>query len=208
MDEPALEGRAGVARVEAFSDGVLAIIITIMVLELHAPETPGLPALLGLWKTFFAYVISYNYIAIYWINHHRLFGHARSVTCGLLWSNIVLLFALSLIPFSTAYLGKHLGDPLASALYAMSLLAPALAYFWLLTIIRRTGLQGAASQTYYRAITRKGIAASIVYALAVPVSFAAPFVGVTMAGLVGLFWILPWGPLDALFIGKDACEKL
>ena len=130
-----------------------------------------MPALFHLWPTFFAYVISYNYIAIYWVNHHRLFSHARSVTNGLLWSNIVLLFTLSLIPFSTAYLGKHLGDPLASALYAMSLLAPSLAYFWLLTDIRSSGSQSAAkSRTYYRATTRKGIAAAVVYALAVPVS--------------------------------------
>ena len=203
-----IEGRAGVTRIEAFSDGVLAIIITIMVLELHAPDQTGLTALFHLWKTFFAYVISYNYIAIYWVNHHRLFSHARSVSNSLLWSNIVLLFALSMIPFSTAYLGKHLGDPLASGLYALSLLAPALAYFWMLTAIRRTGTQGPAAQTYYRATTRKGIAATIVYALAVPVSFFAPYIGVTMAGLVGLFWMLPWSPVDGLFVGKDACEKV
>jgi uncharacterized membrane protein len=203
-----VEGRQGVARIEAFSDGVLAIIITIMVLELHAPEATGLSALAHLWKTFFAYVISYNYIAIYWVNHHRLFSHARMVSNGLLWSNIVLLFALSLLPFSTAYLGKHLGDPLASGLYALSLLAPSLAYFWLLITIRRTGTQNPASHSYYRATTRKGIAAAIVYALAVPVSFVSPYIGVTMAGLVGVFWIMPWGPVDRRFAGKDALDKL
>lgn len=206
--ETPIEGRAGVSRVEAFSDGVLAIIITIMVLELHAPDEVGLAALLHLWTTFFAYVISYNYIAIYWVNHHRLFSHARGVSNGLIWSNMVLLFALSLIPFSTAYLGKHLGDPLVSALYATSLLAPSLAYFWLLTTIRLSGSQSTASRIYFQATTRKGLVAAIIYALAIPVSIFAPYAGITMAGLVGVFWILPWSPVDGLFVGKDDCEKV
>ena len=179
-DEP-IEGRAGVARVEAFSDGVLAIIVTIMVLELHAPEEAGLAALLHLWPTFFAYVISYNYIAIYWVNHHRLFSHARVVTNSLLWSNIVLLFSLSLIPFSTAYLGKHFGDPLASSLYALSLLAPGLGFLWLETAIKGSGSQSTTSRAYYRITTRKGFAATLAYALAVPLSLVSPYVGVTLA---------------------------
>jgi uncharacterized membrane protein len=202
IGEP-IEGRAGVARVEAFSDGVLAIIVTIMVLELHAPDEAGLSALFHLWKTFFAYVLSYNYIAIYWVNHHRLFSHARVVTNSLLWSNIVLLFTLSLIPFSTAYLGKHLGDPLASGLYALSLLAPGLAFLWLETAIKCSGSQSLPSLAYYRATTRKGFAASLVYALAIPISLVSPYIGVTLAGLVGLFWMLPYGRLDRLFSWGD-----
>ena len=97
-----IERDSSLARVEAFSDGVLAIIITIMVLELKSPVTEGLEAFWPLWPTFVAYVLSYAYVAIYWVNHHRLLGHARIVTGGLLWSNMLLLFALSLIPFSTA----------------------------------------------------------------------------------------------------------
>jgi uncharacterized membrane protein len=207
MTEPT-EGRAGVSRVEAFSDGVLAIIVTIMVLELHAPEEQGLSALFHLWPTFFAYVVSYNYIAIYWVNHHRLFSHARTVTNNLLWSNIVLLFALSMIPFSTAYLGKHFGDPLASALYAVSLLVPGLAYRWLLLAIESSGAKDPAAQIYYRATRRKGVAALVAYALAVPLGLVWPYLGITLAGLVAVFWMLPWSPLDGLFIGKDDCEKV
>lgn len=204
--EPGFEGKSGITRVEAFSDGVLAIIITIMVLELHAPDQAGLTALWHLWPTFFSYVISYNYVAIYWVNHHRLFGHARTVTASLLWSNIVLLFTLSLIPFSTAYLGKHFGDPVASASYALSLLAPSFAFLWLATVIRRSGSQSADSHAYFRATTRKGIFAAVIYAMAVMLSIAWPFVGVTLAGLVGLFWIVPYGPFDSLFLRCDESE--
>jgi uncharacterized membrane protein len=159
-----------------------------------------------LWPTFFAYVISYNYIAIYWVNHHRMFGHARAVTNCLLWSNIVLLFTLSLIPFSTSYLGKHFGDPVASAVYAISLLAPSFAFLWLETSIRRSGSQSAESLAYYRATTRKGFFAASIYGLAVLLGYVWPYVGVTLAGLVGLFWIVPYGPLDRLFLRCDESD--
>ena len=99
-DEP--EGRAGVGRIEAFSDGVIAIIITIMVLELHAPVSERMDQLWSLWPVFLAYILSYAYVAIYWVNHHRMFAHATRVSNGLLWSNMLLLFTLSLIPFSTS----------------------------------------------------------------------------------------------------------
>lgn len=157
------EGREGVARVEAFSDGVMAIVITIMVLELHAPEAPGIGPLLHLWPTLFAYVISYIYVAIYWVNHHRLFGHARKVTNGLVWSNIALLFALSLLPFTTAYFGEHFLDPLASTIYSASLVAPATAWLWLQGEIERTGSQSAFARRWHKAIKRKALAGSAAY---------------------------------------------
>jgi uncharacterized membrane protein len=200
------EGRQGVARVEAFSDGVLAIIITIMVLELEAPEEPGLAALWHLWPTFFAYVLSYAYVAIYWVNHHRLFSHARTVTSALLWSNIALLFTLSLLPFTTAYVGRHLSDPIPTAIYLGSLLSPALAYFWLEKVIRRTGSQSAESRQYYRANMRKALVTALVYGLAIPLSFVSSGIGLTLAGLVAVFWIMPWGPLDRLFVGRGGGE--
>ncbi len=105
------EGRPGIGRVEAFSDGVVAIIVTIMVLELHPPVSEGWDKLWTLWPVFLAYVLSYAYVAIYWVNHHRLFTHATHVTNGLIWSNMLLLFALSLVPFSTSYLGEHHFQP-------------------------------------------------------------------------------------------------
>jgi uncharacterized membrane protein len=198
-DEDRPEGRAGLGRIEAFSDGVLAIIITIMVLELKAPDTDGLAALWPLWPTFLAYVLSYLYVAIYWVNHHRLFSHGRIVTNELLWANIALLFTLSLLPFTTAFVGKHLASSQATALYLLSLLGPSIAYFWLEKVIIRTGVHDAAAQTYHRATMRKGTAATIVYALAIPLSFVSAAIGLSLAALVGLFWVLPSGPLDRLF---------
>ena len=204
MTDEKLEGRAGVSRIEAFSDGVLAIILTIMVLELHAPEEDGPMALFHLWHQIFAYVLSYLYIAIYWVNHHRLFSHARSVTNSLLWSNIALLFTLSILPFTTAFVGKHLSSAFASAVYLASLLGPAGAYYWLQQVIQRSGAQDAETQSYHRATTRKGLAAAAIYALAIPLCYVSSGIGLTLAGLVALFWVLPWGPLDRLFMGKKA----
>jgi len=133
-----------IGRVEAFSDGVLAIIVTIMVLELKAPEEHGIAHILQLWPTFLAYVLSYAYVAIYWINHHRLFSHARVVSNGLLWSNMALLFSLSLVPFATAYLGEHHFTRDATLIYLLSLLLPGLAYDWLHRVIRTLGGHGIA----------------------------------------------------------------
>jgi uncharacterized membrane protein len=199
-DDQPIEGRHGVARVEAFSDGVLAIVITIMVLELHAPEGPLLDLLWHLWPVFLAYILSYFYIAIYWVNHHRLFSYARAVTNQLLWSNIVLLLTLSLIPFTTAYLGKNHFSRDASVLYLVSLLLPALAYYWLEQSIRQTGRNTAEAQTYFTANVRKGYASIAIYSTGVLACFLSPWLGIACAAFNALLWILPWGPLDRLFL--------
>ena len=193
------EGRAGVARIEAFSDGVLAIIITIMVLELKAPEDTDLEALWRLWPTFLAYVLSYIYVAIYWVNHHRLFSHARVVTSGLLWSNIGLLFAISLVPFSTAYLGEHHFGRDASLIYLVSLLLPSLAYAILQATIMRSGYCDAAALRYLTATQRKGLAATAVYLCGIGLTFLDPWLGIACAALVAL----PFSRLDALFLPEE-----
>jgi len=202
--EPGSEGRAGagepdVGRIEGFSDGVVAIIITIMVLELHAPVAEGFDHVWTLWPVFLAYLLSYAYVAIYWVNHHRLFSHARRVTNALIWANMALLFALSLVPFSTSYLGAHHFSREATILYLLTMLLPAFAYNWLQTTIRRTGLQSAAAELYHRATTRKGVFATIVYATGIPLSFITPWLGISAAALVAAFWVLPVGPVDRLF---------
>ncbi len=206
IERALIEDERGVARVEAFSDGVLAIILTIMVLELKAPDREGFSPLFHLWPTAFAYVLSYFYISVYWVNHHRLFSHARVVTNELLWSNITLLFTLSVLPFTTAYVGKHLSSSPASAIYLASLLAPSGAYYWLQKVIRRTGGCGPGVERYHRATMRKGLVASAVYAAAVPLSFVSSGISLTLAGLVGMLWILPWGPLDRVFLGKSTVD--
>ena len=198
-ESAATEGRPGVGRVEAFSDGVIAIIVTIMVLELHPPVSDSMDRLWALWPVFLAYLLSYAYVAIYWVNHHRLFGHARRVTNALLWSNILLLFALSLVPFSTAYLGEHHFGPGATRLYLGTLIMPAGAYTWLSTIIARTGEQGPAAARYHARSRRKGLAAVFVYASGIALSAVTPWLGVACAALVALLWFLPAGPFDRLF---------
>ncbi len=199
-----IEGRPGVGRVEAFSDGVIAIIVTIMVLELHPPISEGMDKLWTLWPVFLAYVLSYAYVAIYWVNHHRLFGHATHVSNGLVWSNMLLLFALSLVPFSTSYLGEHHFNRDATLLYLATMLFPALCYAWLQATIRRTGKRGPAAERFCAASTRKGAAASLIYALGIPLTFVSPWIGVGCAGLVALLWFLPQSRVDSLFAPRQA----
>ncbi len=206
--EQQVEGRAGIARVEAFSDAILAIIITIMILELKAPEQSGLQHLWALWPKFLAYVLSYAYLAIYWVNHHKLFSKAKTVTNSLLWSNVLALFALSPIPFTTTYLSEqHFSDE-ASKVYLASLLFPAVAYSWLQRIIRRTGDQSSAAMRFHDATIRKGVASTIIYSIGFAATFFAPWIGIACAVLVAIFWFLPWGPIDRLFLrceNPDAC---
>jgi uncharacterized membrane protein len=193
------EGQPSVGRVEAFSDGVIAIIITIMVLELKAPEEPGLGHLWRLWPTFLAYVLSFAYVGIYWVNHHRLVSHARHVTNGLVWFNLLLLFALSLIPFSTAYLGGQHFSRDATLLYLVTMLLPAFAYFPFQQVIRMTGAQGKAARHYHRQTARKSIAASVIYLTGLGLTFVSPWLGIACAALVAILWFLPNSPIDIWF---------
>lgn len=200
MSDPDEEGHGGVGRVEAFSDGVIAIIVTIMVLELHAPVAERFEALAGLWPVFLAYVLSYAYVAIYWVNHHRLFGHARRVTNALVWANMALLFWLSLVPFTTSYLGEHAFRREAMWLYLASLLAPALAYAWLQAAIARTGRQDEAARRYYRGAGRKGWFAVAVYLAGAAGTALTPWAGVAAVLVVALFWVLPASRVDEWFV--------
>ena len=193
------EGRAGINRVEAFSDGVIAIIVTIMVLELHIPVADGLDKLWSIWPVFLAYVLSYAFVGIYWVNHHRLFSHAVTVTNGLMWANIVLLFTLSLIPFTTAYLGEHHFSREATWLYLFSTLLPAAAYTWLRSIVRDTGKKGPTAATYYRQTGRKGIVAGAIYLLGMPLTLISPWLGIVCVAIVAVLWFLPNSPFDPLF---------
>jgi uncharacterized membrane protein len=202
-----IEGRAGVARIEAFSDGVIAIIVTIMVLELHVPVEEGIDKLWSIWPVFLAYVLSYAFVAIYWVNHHRLFSHAVRVTNGLMWSNILLLFTLSLIPFTTAYLGEHHFSREATWLYLVSTLLPAIAYTWLQSNIRRTGRQDQAASAYHRRTTRKGIAATLLYLSGIPLTTFSPWLGILCAAIVAVLWFFPESPFDALFDARGGQKR-
>lgn len=202
MSEETFETRGSLARVEAFSDGVIAIIVTIMVLELHVPEAEGWQALLHLWPVFFAYALSFVYVAIYWVNHHRLLAHAARVTNRLLWNNMALLFTLSLVPFAAAYLGEHHFSRDATVLYLAVMIAPAICYMHLQSDVRRHGHHNAAAEGYYRSTSRKGLVSVLLYAGGLGLSFWQPWAGIAGAGAVAVLWFLPSGPFDRLF---EAC---
>jgi len=122
-------------RLEAFSDGVVAILITIMVLELHVPGGGDLAALRSVWPTFLAYVLSFVYLGIYWNNHHHMFYVVERVTGGILWANLHLLFWLSLVPFATSWMGDHPAEALPTAVYGVVLLCAAIAFTVLVRVI-------------------------------------------------------------------------
>ncbi|MEO0457871.1 MAG: TMEM175 family protein [Cyanobacteria bacterium P01_A01_bin.114] len=177
-------------RLEAFSDGVLAIIITIMVLELKVPEGARLSALQPLWPIFLSHVLSYLYLGIYWTNHHHLFQAARRVNGRILWANLHLLFWLSLVPFVTGWMGKNRFAALPVAMYGVVLLAAAVAYFMLSqAIISHQGNESVLSQALGKDL--KGKLSMGIYVIAILLAFASPWVACVLYGLVAAIWFIP-----------------
>ena len=128
-----------------------------------------------------------------------MFAHATRVTNALLWSNIALLFALSLVPFATAYLGEQHFSQDATLVYMGMMMLPSIAYIWLQSVIRRTGRQDDAAQAHHGRTMRKGLVASAIYMTGIALTFVAPWAGLACAALVALLWFLPKSPLDGLF---------
>ncbi|MGN6383455.1 MAG: TMEM175 family protein [Dyella sp.] len=180
----------GKTRLEAFSDGVLAIIITIMVLELKVPHGETMAALWPLLPVFLSYVMSFVYVGIYWNNHHHMLHLARGVSGGVLWANLHLLFWLSLLPFATGWMGENHFAQGPSALYGVVLLMSAVAY-WLLqrSIIR---LQGEDSPLA-RAVGGdwKGKLSPVIYAAGIVASFEAAWFSQLLYALAALLWLVP-----------------
>ena len=175
---------------EAFSDGVIAIIITIMVLELHAPEHATWAALIPLWPVFLSYVLSFVYLGIYWNNHHHLLQATKHVDGRVLWANMHLLFWLSLIPFGTAWMGENRFAAQPVALYGVVLLLSALAYFILTKAL--LGLHGQES-VLAKALGGdfKGKASPAIYLAAIPLSFVAPWIACALYVLAAIVWLVP-----------------
>jgi TMEM175 potassium channel family protein len=177
-------------RLEAFSDGVLAIIITIMVLELKAPQGVEFDALKPLLPVFLSYVLSFIYLGIYWNNHHHLLHTVKAVSGGILWANLHLLFWLSLFPFATAWIGENHVAPTPTALYGFVLLMAAIAYYGLqCAIIAKQGpgsLLGAAIGRDW-----KGKLSPALYLAAIPLSFVHPWIGTAIYVFVALMWLVP-----------------
>lgn len=191
----------GKSRLEAFSDGVIAIIITIMVLELKVPHEPTLEALLPLWPLFFSYVLSFVYVGIYWNNHHHLLQLTRRVDGRVLWANLHLLFWLSLVPFMTNWLGEQRMAAWPMALYGVVLLMSAIAYDLLVrSLVRLHGRQSALAHAIGR--DTKGWVSIVLYAVGVPLSLWQPLLGAAFYVGLALVWIRP-DPRVERNVGSD-----
>jgi uncharacterized membrane protein len=189
-------------RLEAFSDGVFAVIITIMVLEMKSPRGTGLAALRPLLPVFFSYVLSFVYVGIYWNNHHHLLHAATHVTGGVLWANLHVLFWLSLTPFATAWMGENHFAPWPVALYGVLLLFAALAYYLLTKIlIAHHGSDSTLAASI--GSDRKGRISLLLYVAAVPLSFVKPWAACVCYVLVAVMWLLP-DPRIEKTLGKES----
>ena len=177
-------------RLEAFSDGVLAIILTIMVLEMKVPHGEGWSALLPLAPVFLSYVLSFLYVGIYWNNHHHMLHATRKVSGGVLWANLHLLFWLSLLPFVTGWMGENHFASLPTALYGVVLLMAGVAY-WILSraIIAAEGAGSLLAKAIGR--DRKGVLSVLLYAAAIPLAFVNQWVAQAIFVVVALVWLVP-----------------
>jgi len=173
------------SRLEAISDGVIAVIITIMVLELKVPGQDGLAGLRAVLPTIFLYLLTFVQIGIYWVNHHYLVDEAETVTHGILWANLIFLFFLSLFPFATDWIGVKGLSSFTTALYAAVSIFPGLAYMALWIQIRR---QNAAPA---HASWGKQIASVSLYLAAIPMAYVRPAYSLTLIGIVSVLWLLP-----------------
>ena len=180
----------GKGRLEAFSDGVIAIIITIMVLEMKVPHGTDLAALRPLVPVFLSYVLSFVYLGIYWNNHHHMLQVTQRVDGGVLWANLHLLFWLSLVPFVTGWMGENHFAALPTALYGVVLLMAAIAYYILqLRIITCNGRESMLAKVV--GADYKGKLSPVLYMLAIPAAFVQEWIAYTLYALVALVWLIP-----------------
>ncbi len=180
----------GKTRLEAFSDGVLAIIITIMVLEMKVPHGESLATLQPLWAVYLSYVLSFVYVGIYWNNHHHMLHTVHRVTGGILWANLHLLFWLSLVPFVTGWMGENHFAPVPTALYGVVLLMNAMAYL----VLQRIIIASQGPQSVLREAVQgdwKGKLSPILYVLGIAVAIPAPWVAGLLYALVAIIWLVP-----------------
>ena len=180
----------GKERLLAMTDGVIAIIITIMVLELKLPHAASLAALAAQWPVFLAYALSFVYVAIYWNNHHHYFHLVRHINGPVMWANFHLLFWLSLVPFATNWMGEEGFAPVPTAVYGVALLMPAIAWKVMQTVIVKT--QGPQSpMRAYLGRDPKGMLSPLLYAAGVGLSFIAPWAGLVCYAVVAGMWLMP-----------------
>ncbi len=177
-------------RLEAFSDGVLAIIITIMVLELKVPHATELAELKPLLPVFLSYVLSFICVGIYWNNHHHMFHSTRNVSGGILWANLHLLFWLSLFPFTTGWMGENHLAPTPTAVYGFVLLMAAIAYY----ILQRTIISQQGRDSLFAAAIGKdwkGKLSPVLYLSAIPLAFVSSWIASGLYAFVAFLWLVP-----------------
>ncbi len=188
-------------RLEAFSDGVIAVIITIMVLELRPPTSTDIGALVQLAPTFAAYALSFTFVGIYWNNHHHMLRATRGIDGRAMWANLHLLFWLSLVPFTTAWLGRNPSAPGPTTLYGVVLLLDAIAYM----ILQRTLVSlNAANGAFAAAIKTdsKGRASLVLYLVALCFAPFYPYVSETIFVIVAAMWLVPDRRFEPLIASK------
>jgi uncharacterized membrane protein len=177
-------------RIEAFSDGVLAIIITIMVLELKVPHGASFADLVPVVPVALSYVLSFIYVGIYWNNHHHMFAATHRIDGSVMWANLHLLFWLSLTPFTTAWMGENHFEKTPSAVYGIVLLMSAIAYYILQSrILRLEGPDSVLAKAVGR--DKKGKISPVIYALAIPLAYVSPWISGALYLIVAIIWLIP-----------------
>ena len=186
-----MEEEMTTTRLEAFSDGVIAIIITIMVLELRAPAEPTLGALFKHAPQFLTYALSFLVIAIIWVNHHPLMPAARAPTARLLWSNLYLLFCMSFVPFVTEFLGRDYREPLAVALYGLDLFLCTAGFYFLRMELIRQSRNDLTLTRYHQRIQHKNAIAAALYLASVPLAYVTIYASFCIFILLPALYFLP-----------------
>jgi uncharacterized membrane protein len=196
----------GKGRLEAFSDGVIAILITIMVLDLKVPDGARLDALVPLLPVLLNYALSFVYLGIYWNNHHHMFHASERVTGAILWANLHLLFWLSLIPFTTAWMSENHRESAPSALYGADLLLAAIAFFILERLIIASQGRGSLLQ---RAVGRdwKGKLSPVLYLAGIVAAFWSPPLAQGIYVLVALLWLVPDRRIENMLSGESNAQE-
>jgi uncharacterized membrane protein len=192
----------GKNRLEAFSDGVIAIIITIMVLELKVPQGMSMADLGSVWHHLFAYLLSFIFLGIYWNNHHHLLQAVKQVNGRILWANMHLLFWLSLVPFGTAWMGQsHLArDP--SIFYGVILLLSAVAYYVLArSLVKHHGDDSPIAKAL--GADQKGKLSIMLYAAALGAAFAHPYIAIAIYVAVAMMWLVPDRRIESILLQRE-----
>jgi uncharacterized membrane protein len=184
-------GEMTTSRLEAFSDGVIAIIVTIMVLELRPPAEPTWPALLKVAPVLLSYGLSFLVVAIMWVNHHHMIHTVREVTSRLLWSNLNLLFWMSLVPFVTDFIGKNYRQPMAVALYGLDLGLCGWAFYLLRMELLRHEVAGSDLAEHHAAMQRKNAFSAALYLLSAPLAYVSTYFSFFIFALIPAMYFLP-----------------